>query len=378
MNWDTTRLARAGLAAVLDPGDETMSALIGQFGPVGLWDRLVAGHGRPAWVNRARALDVRQLVDLADRHGLDFITPEDAEWPAPLDDLADCAPVGGMRGIPVGLWTRGPAAMAGLLDPAIAIVGARACTSYGDTVAKELACDLARSGWTVVSGGALGIDAAAHVGALAGGGATVLVSGGGLDEPYPRTHGPLFDRVAASHLVVSEVPPGRRPTRAGFLARNRLIAAMACATVVVEAAARSGAKNTVSWADTLSRQVLAVPGPVHSSLSVSTNRLIRDHQAQLITDAADVLAVLAPIGSTPEPEVRGGPRLLDQLTPVQSRVRECLPGRRAIDLDEISVRSGLSAQVCSVALGELEDLGLVEADGLLNWRPVRSDRGGRS
>ena len=179
------------------------------------------------------------------------------------------------------MWLAGGGDLAELAAQSVAVVGSRASTPYGDTVAAELAAELSESGRSVLSGGAYGIDAAAHRGCLAGRTPTVAVLAGGLDQPYPSGHRPLFDRIAERGVLVSELAPGEHPTRVRFLARNRLIAALTPGTVLVEAAARSGARNTVTWANVLGRIVMAVPGPVTSATSVTPH--------------------------LPDPGVRGGP-----------------------------------------------------------------------
>jgi DNA processing protein len=175
----------------------------------------------------------------------------------------------------------------------VAMVGARAATNYGTTVAYEIAADLAAEGVVVVSGGAFGIDAAAHRGALAAQGVTIAVLANGIDQVYPVGNTSLLHAVMATGVVMTELPPGMHPTRQGFLARNRLIAALGGATLVVEAAARSGSASTVTRALELGRDVMAVPGPVTSMMSVGTHELIRDG-ATLVTSADDVRELLNP------------------------------------------------------------------------------------
>ena len=200
---------------------------------------------------------------------------------------------------------------------------------------------------------------------------------GGLDEPYPRGNAPLFDHLGREHLLVSEVPVGIRPTRVGFLARNRLIAALTAGTVVVEAAARSGARNTASWAGELGRVVMAVPGSVHSAMSVSCHRMIRDGEAVLVSNAADVLTLLEPIGKGPQPATGGAERLLDTLPEGQRRVREALPGRGSRTASELSLRSGVCLQDCLAALIELEATSMVARRGDNGWALALPVKGGR-
>jgi DNA processing protein len=217
-----------------------------------------------------------------------FLTPEDQGWPQGLGDLHR-AEVSGMSGMPFGLWLRGqPLDVAN----AVAIVGSRASTAYGNAIAGDMAGSLASLDHTVVSGAAFGIDQAAHRGALAVRGATVAVLAYGVDKAYPVAHADLIERIAVHGTVVSEYPPGCTPTRTRFLARNRIIAALTEGTVVVEAAERSGSLSMAAWAAKLGRPLMAVPGPVTSVTSVGTNRLIKQDKADLVTTGSDVHEVL--------------------------------------------------------------------------------------
>ena len=169
------------------------------------------------------------------------------------------------------------------------MVGARAATGYGEHVATEMAAALAERGWAVVSGGAYGIDSCAHRGALGADGVTVAVLASGLSYGYPKGHHELFAAIAGQGVMVSEWPPDRAPTRPGFLVRNRVIAALSCGTVVVEAALRSGALSTARHARDLCRPLMAVPGPVTSDLSAGCHEIIREWGAVCVTGARDVI-----------------------------------------------------------------------------------------
>ncbi|MGH8839045.1 MAG: DNA-processing protein DprA, partial [Jiangellaceae bacterium] len=265
------RVARAALSALVEPGTgAAIVAEVGRHGAAVVLAALQSGSrtlDRDARIERrAGAVDGAALLGHAVVAGARFVCPGDAEWPAGFETL-DLALEAGSRAAgppPLGLWIRGETDLATATRRSVAVVGSRAATEYGVRVAADLASDLATAGWTVVSGAAYGIDAAAHRGALAVGGPTVAVLACGVDVVYPRGHAALLHRVAGEGLVVSELPPASTPTRARFLARNRLIAAMTCGTVVVEAAPRSGALNTATWASDQGRAVLAVPGPVTS------------------------------------------------------------------------------------------------------------------
>lgn len=219
------------------------------------------------------------------------ITSGDTEWPTQLEDLG--------REVPGQLWLSGAGSLRLLALRSVAIVGARAATPYGMAAASALAGELAAAGWVVVSGAAYGIDSAAHRGALVAGGATVAVVAGGLEAGVPAARAPLMARIAANGTVVTEHPADVTPRKHSFLERNRLIAALTRAVVVVEAGVRSGSLNTARWAESLLRPVLAVPGPITSPMSAGTHRLIRNGRGILVDAAADILEVIEPLGSAP-------------------------------------------------------------------------------
>jgi DNA processing protein len=365
-----------GLTCVLEPGQDQWHREVDRHGAEAVWARLLredSPRGR-----RARRLDLETVERETALLGFRFVHHGAEEWLPALDELELTGTVGGIEGgRPLGLWLAGPLTLPEIGRSGLAIVGARASTPYGDTVASELGADLAEAGTTIVSGGAFGIDAAAHRGALSSDGATVAVMACGLDQLYPRGNDGLLRRIRDEGLVVSEYPPGTTPSRHRFLTRNRLIAALASATVVVEAAARSGAKNTVGWAQSLGRPVLAVPGPVTSALSVTPHRLIRDAQAALVTNAQDVLAELGPLGVLQPPLVDPRARSTDSLDPGELMVREAFPARRAISVDELRLLVDLGVGECLAHLGALADRGDVEAleDG--TWRLVTGARASR-
>src|SRR5258707_7733269 len=209
----------------------------------------------------------------------------------------------------------------------VSVVGSRAATAYGSHVATELSAELAGLGWTVISGGAFGVDACAHRGALAVGGCTVAVLASGLSFGYPKGNSDLFAAIAHTGVMVSECPPDRAPTRPGFLIRNRVIAALSRGTLVVEAASRSGALNTARHARELNRPVLAVPGPITSEQSAGCHDLIREWGAACVTSAGQVIELVAPLG-----EADDGPERLpavpaDSLDPVTAAVLRSVPAR---------------------------------------------------
>jgi DNA processing protein len=245
-------------------------------------------------------------------------------------------------------------------------------------VAGELAGDLAERTWTVVSGGAYGIDAAVHRGVLITGGTTVVVLACGVDHPYPAGHAGLFDQVADRGLVVSEWPPGSRPTRLRFLVRNRVIAALTRGTVVVEAGERSGALNTARHAAELGRPLMAVPGPVTSASSAGCHKIIRDWHATLVTGTQDVLGALGQAGGQAEdwePAVdrrraAGPPETWDDLDPDCARVLDAFPPRAAIGPSTLVSVAGVELGTVLRCIGVLAGCGFIERTEK-GWRLVR-------
>ena len=338
MTPDGERRARVALSFLAKPGDAVLGAALRALtasevlalvtGADAHGDALLAGEGEDAALHRAvqrwrdRLGEVPSTARLAawQDGGFRLIVPGDAEWPTQLDDLGDTRPV--------LLWARGTADLRLTCVSSVGIVGSRAATGYGQHVAIELAAALAEKSVGIVSGGAFGIDASAHRGALAADGMTVAVLAGGLQFGYPRGHSELFAAIAASGILVSECPPESGPTRPGFLIRNRIIAALSRGTVVVEAALRSGALNSARHARDLCRPVMAVPGPVTSEQSAGCHELIRDYGAMCVTCASDVAEHIALPGarSSTGPR-RGGPRDRDMLDPAAVAVLEEVPIR---------------------------------------------------
>jgi DNA processing protein len=241
-----------------------------------------------------------------------------------------------------------------LHGPCVAVVGARSCSSYGTQIARRLGRELARAGAIVVSGLARGVDGEAHRGALDERGLTIAVLGCGIDRDYPRAHADLAGRIAASGLIVSEYPPGTEPAPWRFPARNRIVAGLSRATVVVEARERSGALITADFALDEGREVFAVPGEITSALSSGTNRLLRHGAAPLL----EVEDVLASVGV--EPPVRTAL----ELEPSVQAVLDVLSDRPS-GTDELVERTGLAAETVAAALTRLELEGLATtADGV--------------
>jgi DNA processing protein len=265
---------------------------------------------------------------------------DSAQYPVELLDLRDP---------PSELYAMGSAAA--MAAPRVAIVGTRDSTAYGERIARSLTRALVRSGVTVISGMARGIDGAAHRTALEEGGNTVAVLGTGVDVPYPVGHRQLHRAIAESGLVVSENPLGMRAHKGAFPKRNRIIAALAPVTIVIEAGFRSGALNTASQALELGRVVAAVPGPIDSAQSRGSNQLLRDG-AVLIAAADDALALL---GISPPKEVGAPPALPE----TEQKVWDALTGGLT-EIDRLPGATGLSIAESLAAVTSLEILGLVE------------------
>jgi len=251
---------------------------------------------------------------------------------------------------PRRLWVRGDGDPGLLAGASVAVVGARACSSYGRAVARSLAGDIASAGVVVVSGMARGIDGEAHRGALEAGGSTVAVLGCGIDRDYPAAHAPLAERICESGLIVSEYEPGVEPAPWRFPARNRIIAGLSMAVVVVEARERSGALITVDFALEQGRDVLVVPGEITSALSAGSNALLR-HGAAPALGVDDVLEAIGVVAAKPvrrEPEGDAG-RVLSLL-----RDEPATP-------DQLARATGIAAAEIAALLTALELDGLVEA-----------------
>jgi DNA processing protein len=362
---DEERLARAGLSRIAEPGDVAVFRAVAEHGAVHVWEALrqgapvgevsqgvlpgialrAEGHRPEADLEAAAACDAR------------LVCPGDAEWPEPR---LTWTPGGLLDPPPLALWVRGTWPLAEAVERSVAVVGARAASSYGLHVAGELAVGLAQGRASVISGGAYGIDAAAHRGALVSSAApTVAVLACGVDVAYPRGNDRLLREVAERGLVVSELPPGSHPTRRRFLVRNRLIAALSLGTVVVEAAVRSGSLATLERARLLDRHVMAVPGPVTSGMSSGCHLEIRNG-AVCVTRAAEVLELVGRIGEDVAEELRGPVDVRDGLSEVVRRVLDAVPLRRAAGVGALAREAGVSPLVVQQVLPPLQAHGLVQ------------------
>ena len=367
---ETERLARAALSRLAEPGDPRLLDLMTELGAVGLHEALLAQRDLDGLAGDAAArlalCDPAGDLERADRHGIRFVVPGDAEWPADLEDLRHAGALHERGGPPVGLWVRGPLHL-GSLTGSVAVVGSRSATTYGTDVAGGIAVEAARAGLPVVSGAAFGIDQAAHRGAFVGQAPTVAVLACGVDRAYPSAHRQLLEAIAAEGAVVSEAPLGSAPMRVRFLARNRLIAALAAGTVVVEAARRSGALNTATWAHRLRRVVMGVPGPVTSAQSEGVHRLLREGEAALVTGGADVLELLGRPGEHLLERPPAPARARDRLTGRDRQVLDAVPVGRGTGSDAVARTAGVGVLEVRTALRRLLGAGLVVRDGT-GWR----------
>lgn len=373
----TEALARVAWSVVAEPGDAVAGTLIEELGaadalrialggsPRGTFALLdAAGSGsralseaRKRWRPRADPRAVRDALRSAHDIGAALLVPGDPCWPDSLDDLGANAPT--------ALWVRGRAELL-VVEPRASLVGARASSGYGEHVAAELAGDLAATGTVIVSGGAYGIDGAAHRAALGVGGATVAFLAGGVDRAYPAGHQSLIRQIAAEGAVVSEPPCGAAPTKWRFLARNRLIAALGHATVVIEAGWRSGSLNTAGHAAALGRPLGAVPGPVTSAASAGCHRLLREYDAQCVTSAQEVRELWG-MGAGSSSSARPA-------DPDRVRLLDAMSTRARTPVDELARRSGLGPDRVRALLGLLELEGEVRRDDGA-WRRVPAARG---
>ncbi|MGN5637418.1 DNA-processing protein DprA [Streptomyces sp. AC154] len=365
-------MARVALTRVLEPGDERGGRWLRECGAGELLRRITARDGSAERLSgmtarrlagyrlRAEAADpARDLAAVASVGGR-FVCPGDHEWPSQLDDLGDTRPT--------GLWVRGRPDLRLWALRSVAVVGARACTSYGAHMATTLGAGLAERGWVVVSGAAFGVDGAAHRGALAAGGATAAVLACGVDVVYPRGHAELIGRVAEQGLVIGELAPAEHPTRSRFILRNRVIAALTRGTVVVEAEYRSGSLVTARCAQRLGRFTMGVPGPATSGLSAGVHELLRG-EGVLVTDASEIVELVGDMGELAPPR-HGAVLPRDLLDTGCARALDALPARGTADAREVARTAGTSADEALAKLYELHSLGFVERHGD-GWRLTR-------
>jgi DNA protecting protein DprA len=284
-------LARAQLFSAIEGGSIFWSNEIAELGAIVVKDRIVSGrygesNSSPKIADRIKQSSGEEVITQITSAGAFLLTPEDIDWPVSLNDLA--AP-------PIALLIKGQREYLPNLIDSISIVGTRNPTPYGRRIAEDFGAGVADHEWAVVSGGAIGIDAAAHNGCLVGEGITVAVLGGGFNKNYPAAHEKLFAEISESGLLISEVMPDVPAIPHRFLTRNRLIAALSQATIVVEAAFRSGSLRTARDAAEIFRPVMAIPGPINSPTSEGCHRLIAERVAELVSSVSEVMELVKPI-----------------------------------------------------------------------------------
>ena len=360
--------AAAAWSFIVEPGDRIAGALVNRMGvqaslaavcsspaPSSLADETVTAadiaEALSRWEPRLNSPAFLRSLTSAATFDARVVRRGDSEWPAGVDDLGDHGPH--------VLWVRGNPESLPQPEQSVAIVGARASTGYGEHVAMDFAAGFVSRGYTVVSGGAYGIDGMAHRATLACGGTTVAVMAGGIDNLYPSGHDELLRRIMGNGAVISEVAPGGAPTRWRFLQRNRLIAAIAGGTVVIEAGYRSGSLNTATHARDLDRPLGVVPGPITSGQSAGCHRLLRTNPAaQLVTSVAEMVELMT--GDTVS-EVFNRPEE-DSVT----RVFDALNSKPA-SVESIAQRSGLSVHDATAAIGILGTSGRAQNRDGTGW-----------
>ena len=286
--------AYLALSWISDICDLETSNLIAKFGAIETLNVISQSSPRNAVEKRRKNRlsnlgEIQELKYVLRRNLINYISAIDANWPKSLNDLG--------FNKPLGLFYKGDIDL--LNQENISIIGTRKSSNYGNSIAGEFAFDLASIGFNIVSGGAIGIDTASHHGTLNAQGKTICVQANGLHKFYPSKNEILFEKIIKNALMISEYPPGRNPTKNYFLDRNRIIAALSKSTMVVEAAEISGALSTVRHALRMQRLVLAVPGSIHSKSSVGTNELIRNREAESVTNLQQVLELILPLGQIP-------------------------------------------------------------------------------
>lgn len=372
------RKARMALGMLVEPGNRELGVLVRAVGAQEALARAIGGYGVTASLGgavraRLRAAGVdgaataadqfaEQMGAMADRLGARIVTTADDEWPHALDDLVRASREGNMlrrdTDPPLCVWLRGPLRLAETLERSVSVVGARAITGYGAYVASEFAYGLAERGWTIVSGGALGVDVTAHRGALAGGGPTVAVLACGIDRAYPAANAAVLEQIGESGLLLTEWPPGTQPHKTRFLTRNRVIAAATAGTVMVEAGSRSGARSTLGYARLLRRSAMVVPGPINSAMSVGCHVELRQPGTVLVTRVDEIVEEIGSIGELAAP-IQGAGRPEDALDPLQARILDAVRPRRAASAEEIAAVAGVSGRDARRNLPLLEELGFV-------------------
>lgn len=271
------------LSWIIDSCDIQISQEINKFGI----ERVFKSLTNTKYLKRLKEIEsIEELKESLELNHINYISRIDSNWPNSLRDLNIIEPF--------GLFFKGNFNC--LSFNSVAIVGTRKSTSEGNMISTEIAFDLVKKGLNIVSGGAIGIDHAAHQGALIANGTTIAVQAAGLNKLYPTKNIDTFKKIIENGLLISEYPPNRNANKISFLHRNRIIAALSLGTLVIEAGEISGALSTARYATNLNRFLMAIPGSIFSKSSLGTNELIRNREAELVTDVKQILTLLSPIG----------------------------------------------------------------------------------
>lgn len=319
------------------------------------------------------AEDLEFAADL----GYTLLTPESPQWPAEAIQCSFGRQQTGAAGktshqpdgiAPHVLWVAGNTNLAGLFAQSVGVVGTRHATKYGHMASKDLVAGLGGHNYTVVSGGALGIDTVAHTTAMDVNTPTVVVAACGPGEHYPRSNKALFERVVATGgALMTEYPPAVTPDRHRFLTRNRLVAALTLGTVLVEAPFRSGALNTLKWVNAFNRTAMAVPGPVTDAQSLGANLAIQNNEAEMVLNAGQIHEQLSAVGeysAEEQMEMQYPPSVTQQLSRNELRIYDALPpaGCTGREAEAVAADAGLSIALTVHILMDLSKRGLVERD----------------
>ena len=330
------------------------------------------------------AEDLEFAADL----GYTLLTPESPQWPAEAIQCSFGRQQTGAAGkashqpdgiAPHALWVAGNTNLAGLFAQSVGVVGTRHATKYGHMATKDLVAGLGGHNYTVVSGGALGIDTVAHTTAMDVNTPTVVVAACGPGEHYPRSNKALFERVVATGgALVTEYPPAVTPDRHRFLTRNRLVAALTLGTVLVEAPFRSGALNTLKWVNAFNRTAMAVPGPVTDAQSLGANLASQNNEAEMVLNAGQIHEQLSAVGeysAEEQMEMQYPPSVTQQLSRNELRIYDALPpaGRTGREAEAVAADAGLSIALTVHILMDLSKRGLVERDKRVWSRVEQSD-----
>lgn len=316
-------------------------------------------------------------LEFAAELGYTLLTPESPQWPAEAIACSFGRQQTGAAGkashqpdgiAPHALWVLGNTNLAGLFAQSVGVVGTRHATKYGHMATKDLVAGLGGHNYTVVSGGALGIDTVAHTTAMDVNTPTVVVAACGPGEHYPRSNKALFERVVATGgALITEYPPAVTPDRHRFLTRNRLVAALTLGTVLVEAPFRSGALNTLKWVNAFNRTAMAVPGPVTDAQSLGANLAIQNNEAEMVLNAGQIHEQLSAVGefsAEEQMEMQYPPSVTQQLSRNELRIYDALPpaGRTGREAEAVAADAGLSIALTVHILMDLSKRGLVERD----------------